>query len=250
MLAKNYESDIDVTGWYLSEKLDGVRAFWKNKTLFTRNGNVVNAPDWFTKTFPDIELDGELWIKRNSFNELSGTIRKKIPIDSEWKHVKYVVFDLPGITKIYEERVKLYKEILTKINCSWLIPLKVQKLKDTNCLFRKLEEIEQKKGEGLMLRRPGSLYEHKRSSSLLKVKSFKDEEGIVVGYNEGTGKYKNVIGSLKINNNGFVFSVGSGLSDEDRKNPPKIGSTVTYKYFEKNKGIPRFPIFVGVRHDI
>lgn len=249
MLAKKYDG-IDVTGWYLSEKLDGVRAFWKNRKLYTRNGNIINVPHWYTKDFPDVEMDGELWKNRNSFNELSGIIRKKIPINSEWKKVKYVIFDLPGVNKVYEDRVKIYIKLTKKINCGWLKCLKVQKLKRQSELFEKLKKIEKKGGEGVMLRKPGSLYEYKRSSSLLKVKSFFDEEGVVIGYNEGTGKYKGMIGSLIIKgHNKKIFNVGSGLSDKNRKDPPITGSIITYKYFEKNNGIPRFPTYVGIRSD-
>lgn len=250
MLAKKYEPNIDVVGWYITEKLDGVRSFWKDGKLFTRNGKVINTPKWFIKNFPDIDLDGELWIDRGKFNEVSGIVRKKVPKDEEWSVVKYVVFDLPSINKMYEDRVDMYKKILTDIECDWLIPLKVEKLVKVSDLFKKLSDIEKIGGEGLMLRRPGSMYENKRSSSLLKVKSFHDDEGVVIGYNGGTGKYKDTIGSLIINNNNITFSVGSGLTVEDRHNPPKIGSVITYKYFEKNKGIPRFPIYVGVRDDI
>lgn len=90
-----------------------------------------------------------------------------------------------------------------------------------------------------MLRKPNSVYEHDRSKSLLKVKSFHDEEALVVDY-----VYK--IKSKMIRHiearlpNGQRFSVGSGLSDEQRQNPPKKGSVFSFKYQElQESGKPR-----------
>ena len=254
MLAKKYTPNIDITGWYISEKFDGIRAYWKSKDrkLYTRNGNIINAPEWYINKFPNIDLDGELWINRGKFNKVSGIVRTKIPNDKNWEHIKYMVFDLPTINKIYEMRVQLYIDIIRNSNCKWLISVKIHKIKNISDILIKLKQIEKKGGEGLMIRKPSSLYENKRSSSLLKIKSFSDEEGTVIGYNKGIGKYKNMIGSLCIiNKSGKKINVGTGLSDELRKNPPKIGSNITYKYFEKGKdGIPRFPIYVSERYDL
>lgn len=61
-----------------------------------------------------------------------------------------------------------------------------------------LGEVEKKGGEGLMLRKPGSLYEGKRSSTLLKVKSFYDAEALVVGHEPGKGKHKGFCGALRV----------------------------------------------------
>src|SRR5690242_19458383 len=102
-----------------------------------------------------------------------------------------------------------------------------------------------------MVRKPGSLYEVGRSSTLFKVKSFHDAEGRVVDHVPGTGKHKGRLGSLLLEMpNGTRFNVGTGFSDAERENPPEIGAIVTYRYQElSNGGVPRFPTFVGVRHD-
>jgi DNA ligase-1 len=68
MLAEKYEGNINPQGWYMSEKLDGVRCFWNGKNLYSRNGNVFYPPDWFKDLLPkDLALDGELWTKRDDF---------------------------------------------------------------------------------------------------------------------------------------------------------------------------------------
>ena len=126
------------------------------------------------------------------------------------------------------------------------------KCKGQEHLQRTLAEVENVGGEGLMLRQAHSPYEYKRSKNLLKVKTFFDEEAIVVGYKQGQGKNSNKMGHLVCETpDKRVFHIGGGFTDQQREHPPKLGSIVTYKYFELSaKLIPRFPIFLGVRHDI
>jgi DNA ligase-1 len=106
-------------------------------------------------------------------------------------------------------------------------------------------------GEGAMVRQPGSRYVGSRSNTLFKVKRFSDEEVTVIGHEPGKGKYVGMLGAIKIQlKSGLTCSVGSGFTDDDRRNPPKIGATVTIKYQELTPaGIPRFPIFIGERID-
>jgi len=96
------------------------------------------------------------------------------------------------------------------------------------------------------------LYVGSRSSSLLKVKTFSDAEAVVIAHEKGKGKHKNRLGALAVQNaDGIQFSVGTGLSDKERENPPPIGSVITYRYQElTDGGVPRFPSYVGIRIDI
>jgi DNA ligase-1 len=99
-----------------------------------------------------------------------------------------------------------------------------------------------------MLRKPESLYIGARSDTLLKVKSFTDDEAKVIEHaTQGQGKYKDMAGSLVcVMRNGKRFKVGSGLTDQDRANPPAVGSIITVRYQELTKaGVPRFPTYVG-----
>ena len=104
-------------------------------------------------------------------------------------------------------------------------------------------------GEGLVLRNPVSPYETGRSPNALKVKSFDDMEGRVVGYRLGKGKYHGMTGALWVEiGGGKRFYIGSGLTDRERTIPPAVGSVITFKYQGfTNKGIPRFASFMRVR---
>lgn len=59
LLAERYRGDIDLSHYWVSEKLDGVRAVWNGKSLRFRSGNLVPAPQWFLDALPDQPLDGE-----------------------------------------------------------------------------------------------------------------------------------------------------------------------------------------------
>jgi DNA ligase-1 len=119
-------------------------------------------------------------------------------------------------------------------------------------LKNELARVEALGGEGLMLRQAQSKYVAGRSSTLLKVKSFKDDEAVVIGHQPGTGRHKGRLGALLVRlASGKEFAIGTGFSDKEREKPPAIGSTVTFKYQElSDGGVPRFPSYGGAREDV
>lgn len=250
LLAHSYEdSDVDPTGWWVSEKLDGVRAYWNGTDFLSRQGNVFHAPAWFKAGLPtDRILDGELWIDRGYFQNTLSVVRS-LDAGERWRAVKYLTFDLPDSKKEFEERVLELEEMATASSS------KVWKLVDhERCLGREhlkqlLDKLVALKAEGLMIRRPKSLYEVGRSSTLLKVKPFKDAEAVVIGHEPGKGKHKGRLGGLLVRMpDGKTFNVGTGLTDDERRNPPALGKTVTYRYTElTNDGIPKCASFVATR---
>jgi len=245
LLLKTYK-DQNISGWVMSEKLDGIRAYWNGKNLISRGGKIINAPKWFIKNFPPFEIDGELWTKRRDFENISSIVRDKTP-SQKWKEITYNIFEVPHTKGGLFERlakVKSYESKIIKI-----IPQ--IKIKNKSQMLKFLKEIESKGGEGLVVRDPNAPYIDKRTNKALKVKSFKDAECKVIGYNQGKNKYKNMLGSIicKMDNN-ITFKIGSGFSDEERKNPPSIGSIITFKYKSFTKyGKPRFPVFMRVRYE-
>ncbi|HTK78172.1 MAG TPA: DNA ligase, partial [Gemmataceae bacterium] len=102
-------------------------------------------------------------------------------------------------------------------------------------------------GEGLMLRKPESRYEARRSAALLKVKTFHDAEARVVGHEAGRGRHKGRLGALLVElADGTRFAVGTGLSDAVRSSPPPLDTWVTFRFQGlTDGGVPRFPVFVG-----
>lgn len=248
-LATIYHQDVQIEDYWVSEKLDGVRGYWDGKNLISRQGNHFNPPAWFTKDFPDIPLDGELWIGRSQFSAVSGILRKKSAADSEWKKVKFMIFDLPSSPETFTNRIKLMTDIIKHSNSPYLKMIKQQKLSNNRELQTLLEELLTQGGEGLMLHKGSALYQAKRSKDLMKLKKYQDAEAVVLQHFPGKGRNKGRLGSLLVKTEtGIIFKIGSGFSDLQRENPPAIGSTITYQYIGKTKNnVPRFASFMRVR---
>ncbi|MDB5173679.1 MAG: uncharacterized protein JWN51_2452 [Phycisphaerales bacterium] len=250
LLAESWDNSADLSGWWMSEKLDGVRAYWDGKQFLSRQGNLFHAPDWFIEGLPDSPLDGELWIDRKKFQRTVSIVRRQDKTDL-WNEVRFLVFDAPSQAGGFEERVGFVKDALAGRALKFARPHEHQLCKDVDCLRAELARVEALGGEGLMLRQPGSKYEAGRSASLLKVKSFRDAEAIVIGHQPGAGKHKGRLGALLVKlSDGTEFAVGTGFSDKERSAPPGVGTTVTFRYQELSEGgVPRFPSYVGVRID-
>ncbi len=250
LLAHTWENDVDLAGWWMSEKLDGVRAYWDGRAFISRLGNPYHAPEWFVAGLPPIPLDGELWSGRKKFQRTVSIVRAQ-DRSEHWKEVSFVVFDAPAHDAPFEDRLDLVHSVLSERTCAHALRHAHERVRDVAHLRAELARVEALGGEGLMLRRPGSRYEVGRSSSLLKVKSFHDAEARVVEHLAGAGRHKGRLGALLVEMpDGTRFSVGTGLSDDERESPPPIGALITYRYQElSNDGVPRFPSYVGVRHD-
>lgn len=253
-LAKPWAPGKDVSGWYMSEKLDGMRALYIGGELYSRAGNRVHAPAWFLERLPEgCVLDGELFMGRGRFQDVMSVCRshKEKP---EWAHVKFVVFDAPEAAGAIGERLKAARSAVEEAggcegSCEVLEHLVCT---DEAHVLGELARIETLKGEGVMLRHPGNAYKPGRISDLLKVKSFLDDEALVVGHERGGGKHIGRLGALECRNRARkMFKVGTGFKDHEREDPPAVGTVITYKYFELSRaGIPRFPVYDRVRPDV
>lgn len=251
LLAKNYQQGIDVKQYLVSEKYDGVRAFWDGEQLITRQGNVINAPDWFIESFPKTPLDGELWWARGKFDALSGAVRKAKPIDAEWKNISYQIFELPNAKGTFEARAKRIVEIVKQANLPHLKAITQFRVNDETALNSRLKQVVKNGGEGLMLHRADALYLTGRSDALLKLKPLYDAEAKVIGHTPGKGKHAGKLGALVVETpQGIRFKLGTGFSDAQRNHPPKIGSIVTYTYKDKTQnGKPKFASFLRERNE-
>ena len=248
-LATNYRQDIDVTQYYVSEKLDGIRAYWDGHQLISKQGNVFTAPAWFIKSFPTTAMDGELWIARQQFEKVSGIARTQDNQNEQWKKIKFMIFDLPNNTTSFEQRINEMRALVADTSSPYLQMIEQQKLPNTEVLFDLLNKVVMGKGEGLMLHHQDALYQTKRSRDLMKLKKFEDAEATVIAYLPGKGKYEGLLGAILVKNEeGVTFKIGTGFSDKERSNPPPIGSLITYRFTGKtNNNIPRFASFVRIR---
>jgi DNA ligase 1 len=251
LLAQIYRNGLNVTQYLVSEKYDGVRAIWDGKKLTSRQGNEIHAPAWFTKDLPKTPLDGELWLGRGQFDALSGAVRKDVPIDAEWQKISYNIFELPNAVGTFEARAKRIAEIVKQANLPHLKAVSQFRVSDEAELKKRLKQVVKNGGEGLMLHRADAQYETGRSANLLKLKPYFDAEAKVIAHTEGKGKYAGKLGALIVETpEGIRFKLGTGFSDKQRENPPKIGSLVTYTYRDKTpKGKPKFASFLRERHE-
>jgi DNA ligase-1 len=244
LLAKNAPAGIDPKPYLVSEKLDGVRALWDGTTLRFRSGRSVAAPAWFLAALPKTPLDGELWISRRSFDELSGAVRRTEPVDAEWRPIRYRVFELPAGEGTFEQRAEKLKTLASDI----VQPVEQQRFKSNAELRAKLKQVVDAGGEGLMLHRADAPLASGRSDLLLKLKPLADAEAVVVGHEPGKGRFKGQLGALELQTpEGVRFKLGTGFSDAQRRDPPPIGTTVTYRYRDMTPtGKPRFASFLRV----
>lgn len=251
LLANVYSDGIEPSQYLVSEKLDGVRAVWDGETLRFRSGHPVNAPRWFVDALPKLALDGELWIGRGQFDRTSGIVRRDFPDDAEWRQIRYMIFELPGAPGSFAERAARIREIVAAAGLPWLAEIPQISAVDRNKLQKMLADTVKAGGEGLMLHRADAPYETGRSDTLLKLKPWLDAEALVVAHLPGKGKYTGQMGALRVRlPDGREFRLGTGFTNAQRRNPPPVGSTVTYRYRELTpNGLPRFASFLRIRQE-
>jgi DNA ligase-1 len=247
--AENYKETTNISQYWLSEKLDGIRGYWDGKQLLTRQGNLIYSPEWFTQNWPDNVVDGELWIKRDHFQQTLSCVRKKHIDEYCWKFVRFMMFDLPEHPGTFTERITAMQKLTKAVNSPFLSMVKQFKLETTAQLNQTLNKIVKNNGEGLMLHHGSAYYHVGRTANIMKLKKHLDAEAVVIAHIEGKGKYRGMLGALQVKTvEGVIFKIGSGFNDKERHQPPAIGSSISFKYNGKTRaGIPRFARFFRVR---
>jgi len=251
MLAEVYRPGMSLADYWVSEKYDGVRAYWDGRQLFTRGGERILAPAWFTAALPRQPLDGELWAGRARFAHAVSTVRSQTPNDVAWHEMKFMVFDLPAQGGDFTARLGALRRLLPITDAPWVVAVPQERATTAEALQALLDKTVKMGGEGLMLHRGASLYRAERNNDLLKVKTHDDAEARVVGHVPGKGKHAHRLGALLVEMpGGQRFKLGTGLSDAEREQPPAIGTWVTYRYNGLTAGgLPRFARFMRVRED-
>lgn len=252
MLPTVYKGGIDVSQYWISEKLDGVRGHWDGHRLWARSGAAIDPPRWFTARWPPQPLDGELWIARGRFDAISTLVRTPGVAEAGWRQVHFMVFDLPADRGVFEQRVLHMRTLGPGCGCATLRIIPQFRLHDRAQLDARLRAVVAAGGEGLVLQHRNARYTVGRSETLLKYKLHDDAEARVVAHTAGQGKYAGQLGALIVRRpDGLEFRIGSGFSDIERAHPPPIGSDVTYRFDGLTaNGTPRFARFLRIRRDM
>lgn len=293
MLAKNFEPRYlnKYNGIFIQPKLDGVRAIWTSKQLLTRSGKeILGCPQlisYLSEKFPSTSFDGELYSHTENFDNIVGNVKRTKKIE-ENLNIEYHVYDIPTIgTNIkFTDRLARLKELILEKDAGRIRLVETRQIEPdlsltTKDLVKDLNIYAEHGYEGTMVRNGDGIYVSKRSSDLLKIKSWEDDEFELVGCEQLTTKekimlsewepgalqysdgsyYRNgietpveAVGRLVLRTkDGTEFGVGTGLTDEQRKSlwlDLPIGQMIQIKYQELTKdGIPRFPVFLRIRDD-
>ena len=156
-------SGANIDGWLASEKFDGCRAYWDGVQLWTRGGNVVNAPRWFTEALPvGVNLDGELWAGRGNFTE--ARLAAQYGSRHFMRTIKFCAFDAPLASGAWPERMA------SIVGNEVVAPVEFQTVQNELHLLALFTVIKAAGGEGLIIRVPSLPYSSGRTPQLLKVK--------------------------------------------------------------------------------
>jgi DNA ligase len=250
MLPKKYTGQELGEQWLWSEKLDGIRGEWTGTEMLTKQGNRIDVPAYFTENFPSFPLSGEIWGGRGTFERTSSIVATSSH-DKGWSSLRFGIFDSKDTDLTIEVRIERARSWFEKHSSNYAFVIEQKPVVDRAHLQHLLEEIEAFGGEGIVLIRKGSRYKTGRTVDVLKVKNFKDAEGVVVGYVPGKGRNLGRMGSLVLellSDRSIRFKIGTGFSDEQRTHPPPTGAIITFKYTGfYASGKPKFPSFLRVR---
>jgi DNA ligase-1 len=264
MLAQDYNDYKDKITYpiYSQPILDGVRCIVRADGMWSRNGKpIISAPHIYQSLKPLFELDpglvldGELYADKNiaDFNTIISCVRKTKPTLNDLKLsvncIQYYIYDLPSSSGTFTQRFKSLLKLKLPECC---VVLETDQIDNMNDLSAYYFDYVADGYEGQILR-TDSLYENKRSKSLLKHKSFVDAEFEILGVEEGKGNLSGKVGRLNFEINGKPFdaAVNGDWEYIERLWKSKdglIGKTATVKYFELTEdGIPRFPKVIAIR---
>jgi DNA ligase-1 len=250
MLPQTDTGDKDLRGWLMSEKLDGVRARWDGRRLWSKNGEKFSPPAEFIRNLPPFALEGELWGGRGTFEQTVSIVSRQ-QAHAGWLGLKLGVFDVPEAAGGFSRRIEKARAWFATHPADYAFVIDQIPVRDRAQVQQELQRVEQSGGEGLIVRQADSLYHGGRSAEILKVKTYLDAEAKVVAQLPGQGRNSGRLGALLVEEkNGTAFKIGTGFSDDQRNNPPPVGSLITFKYYGRYaSGLPKFPVFLRVRTD-
>lgn len=251
MLPQSYTAQAQIDGWWMSEKLDGIRAYWDGQRLLSRNGVQLAPLPEFIAGLPPFPLEGELWGGRGTLEHTVSTALQQQP-HAGWRQLQFAVFDVPAADGPFRERIRQAHDWFTVNPSRYAFVIAQLPVASRDHLHQELERIVDLGGEGLIVRDPEAPYQSGRNPRILKVKKVFDAEARVIAHLPGQGRNRGRLGALLVKNDeGVEFRIGSGLSDVDREHPPAIGTVITFQYYgHYPSGIPKFPSYLRIRADL
>jgi DNA ligase-1 len=252
---------------YSQPKLDGIRCIVRKDGMWSRNGKkIISAPHIFDavehlfKADPNLIFDGELYADKfaNDFNAICSLVKKTKPtwadLNESKEKIEYHIYDLPSNGGTFSQRLNSLAKIELPKCCKIITTYILQNSKEVETQH----ELYITQGyEGQMIRLD-KLYESKRSKSLLKHKSFIDEEYIILGVEEGIGNKTGMVGSFIFETKeGKRFNSSPKFNWEEctkmwNERDQLIGKSATVKYFNLTPGdspVPRFPYVIKINRE-
>jgi DNA ligase 1 len=173
-LAQDWRGE-NVAGWLASEKMNGCRAYWDGSKFWTRAGNVINAPAWFTRGLPSVALDGEIWAGRGeglaSFNTGFHAASNAVRLGGKWFEspgIEFVTFDLPELAAGWAKRMREAAKAIK--GAAHARAVKFFKIDDYSQITNFMRKLRLQNGEGCVFRNPVGSYEAGRTGNLLRCK--------------------------------------------------------------------------------
>lgn len=267
------------TTFWLTQKLNGVRATFYNGELIARSGQPFDGLDHIIKELRyayerGLVLDGELTLldkQGMSDNEAFRTATGIINSNAESKReICYTIFDVIDISGFENDNSqvpytyrrlaldKLDREMCARANYVSVLPV-LYTGTGQKYIWTLLNQMVSEDKEGLMLNTDVP-YRRTRHKGILKVKKFSTMDLPIVRCDPGEGRLSNTLGSIVVDFNGNEVSVGSGYSDDERgkiweSRDDLVGTICEVKYKEVSvdyatgKQSLQFPVFVCLRHD-
>lgn len=250
--------EIKIDSFMVSEKFDGVCGIWDGENMFSKRGKILPIPRCFSQNLARLGLkngefvEGELWIDYGAFEAISGLLNRKNIACEDFRSVKFLIFNAQlgnkGDFSQNLAEIKLRLDSAKDLEQIQVIPQhKFSKIADLQDFFN---AVVARGGEGVIVR---------DSTTAYKLKTQNDAECKIIDFSRGKGRIRGKVGaiiceSLEDKNSGIkggkIFRIGSGLSDEIRSNPPKIGTIITYKFSGLSRnGTPKHARFLRIYNE-
>lgn len=245
-------------------KLDGHRAMWKDGTLYSRQGKVIDLPHIAEAIqaagIDHLHLDGELYLHGKSLQEISSLVKRR---QEGTEELTYFIYDMVGDGSWLSRMSALCNA--GRVEYEWPLSIKLLGYSKV-ATFEDLQEFHERQlaagYEGTMLRWGSAGYQDgKRSKHLLKMKNFSDAEFRITGFRRGV-PYVTSKGTFEVpvwvcdagNGQTFTCTAQGDMYEKDalwETAEDHVGKQLTVKFHYLSKdGIPQLPVALRFREDI